>query len=1079
MRYPPAYTLGLLCATLFSSAANAQSFARPTPQQAVSYAHLPLAFEANRGQVESHAAFVTQASGYSVRLGANETELVKDGATLRFRYLNAMPSPAITGREALPGKANYFIGNDPTRWHTNIPTFAKVEYRDVYRGINLLYYGRQSGLEYDLVVAPGADPGEIRMAVEGAGRLQLDAQGDLIVQVTGDESIRWHAPLIYQMKDGRRVNVRGSFALHGNVVGFRLGRYDRTQPLVIDPVLAFSTYGPLDLEFANAITLDSSGNIYVTGRVNPSGVFVLKLNAAGTAVIYKTRFGSSGSGIGIAVDSSGNVYVTGSTSASDFPLTNPLQASSGGATDAFVTVFSADGSRMLFSTYLGGSGNDEGEDIAVDASGNAYVTGSTSSSNFPTAKPVQSTFGGAGRIFQRGDAFVAKVNTVSATLAYSTYLGGSDDDEGSGIAVDAAGNAYVIGSTSSPNFPTARPFQAVLAGSGNAFLAKLDPSGTLLYSTYLGGSGNDAGLAIAVDGSGNAYLTGLTSSKDFPTASPLQSALASSTDAFVAKMNAAGSALIFSTYLGGAPGGKILIQSGGSGIALDAAGNVYVTGSTNSSSFPVSNPLQAFFGGGQCPVNSIFGPPFYPCSDVFVTKLNPSGTAMLYSTLLGGISLDSPGGIAVDATGNVYLAGTTYSNDFPILNALQPVGPSTIFSLPFVAKLADTGVNCSYSVSPASQSFAGGQATGTVTLSTPSGCLWRAVSNDPWLTISVPAFGAASRAVTFAVAGNSGPAARIGTLNIGGQTVTITQAGATSGCTYAISPANMAVDYSAGTSGLTVTAPAGCGWSAISGDGWIAPTTVTGTGTGVVYFSYPRSSQSPGTTQDHTLTIAGLLFTLTQAGFTADASSFEPALARTLPAGFYVVEATLAPGARGGFWGMEVLASKGQSAGGFNLGGSIYATVNPVGFGAFLLSTPQKVTATLNAQTPPGRALLMQFLDSQRKAVGTSVYGPPPLTLAQDLQPGFYVVEVSVSPGFTAPFTFQLGLAADFFVGGLDTGGYVGPGITGFGAFYLPEDQAVTIKLFGRNTYGSDTGAGSLVLTLKDASRKVLQVVQP
>jgi hypothetical protein len=393
-------------------------------------------------------------------------------------------------------------------------------------------------------------------------------------------------------------------------------------------------------------------------------VFVAKINAEGSALLYSTYLGGSrygygyeDEGFGIAVDGSGNALVTGSTSALDFPTVNALQPSNGtqgtSFDDAFVTKLSPSGSALIYSTYLGGSGNDYGQGIAVDAVGNAYVTGDTFSTNFPTSNALQPAPGGPPAFV---DAFVAKISPSGSALLYSTYLGGSGFDRGNGIAVDGAGNAYVTGLTGSLNFPTMNPLQpANHAGiDGNAFVAKINAAGTaLVYSTYLGGSGGDQGQGIAVDGSGNAYVTGYTGSTDFPTASPLQASNGGSRTSFVTKINATGLALVYSTYLGGSGGDE------GQGIAVDSAGNAYVTGSTASTNFPTNQPLQANYGGG---------------GDAFVAKIGASGSALVYSTYLGGSGSEGGGGIAVDALGNAYVTGGTGSTNFPTANALQASG---------------------------------------------------------------------------------------------------------------------------------------------------------------------------------------------------------------------------------------------------------------------------------------------------------------------------------------------------------------------------------------------------------------------
>jgi beta-propeller repeat-containing protein len=657
------------------------------------YGSRPLGFEANRGQTDLRVKFLARGPRSTLFLTSEEAVLVLNEeapgrgrrpptgpadssrvrAVLRMTFGGANPNPRIEGRDELPGRANYFVGRTPTRWRTGVATYAEVRYADLYPGIDLIYHARQRELEYDLVVRPGGDPTRIALDVRGADTVAVDQRGDLVLQ-TAAGMVRQPKPVIYQRIDGGRRVIPGGYVLGaGGRIGVRVGPYDPSRPLVIDPVLVYSTrLGGNNLDEGTSIAVDRAGNAYVTGFTYSANfptlpeaaqprfggavdVFVAKLNPTGSALVYTTYLGGTGDdrGLGVAVDSAGNAYVAGITLSPDFPTTaGAVGTTFGGESDAFVAKLSPNGSALVYSTYLGGINFDAASAIAVDTAGHAWVAGLTWSADFPTTE----------RATQRAlrgpeNAFVTKLNRAGSTLVYSTYLGGSAFDAAAGIAVDAAGNAYVTGATSSIDFPTtARAVAPTRLGAANAFVTKLDPAGgELAYSTYLGG-GDDEGLAIAVDAHGNAYVTGTTSSRRFPTthrafqgangdvctAPPPQFCPAG--DGFVTKLNPTGSAFAYSTYLGG-NGADV-----GFGIAVDSHGNAYVTGSTSSTNFP-STPgaLRRTLAGRL---------------DAFVTQFNPAG-AVVHSTYLGGGGDDAGFGIAVHTVGEAYLTGSTASTDFP------------------------------------------------------------------------------------------------------------------------------------------------------------------------------------------------------------------------------------------------------------------------------------------------------------------------------------------------------------------------------------------------------------------------------
>ena len=699
---------GMFVLTFLSPLALAGPVTQNTRAQVqANYGKLPLSFEANQGQTNAQVKFLARGQGYTLFLTPSETVLSlkksqakamtrtsstksmspseMTGSVLRMQLVGGNSAPQVIGKEALPGYANYLIGRDPSQWYTQVPTYSKVAYKSVYPGIDLVYYGNQGQLEYDFVVAPGANPHNIKLAFRGVDKIEVSPAGELILR-TADGAIRMHKPVIYQQIGGSRRPIAGGYVIKaGQTVSFQVATYDATRPLIIDPVLVYSTYlGGSDGDVGASIAVDQLGRTYVTGSTRSSGfplkdvlqptygggsdAFVVQLTADGRALRYATYLGGSGfdGGEGIAVDLRGQAYVTGSTQSPDFPTKNALQPVLGRLDgDAFVAKLSADGRALRYATYLGGTRFDRGSGIAVDLRGQAYVVGTTESLDFPTINALQATLKG------HSDVFVAQLKADGSALRYSTYLGGSGYlDQGRGIAVDLRGQAYVTGNTQSPDFPTKNAVQPSFGGEGgsdvDAFVAKLSTDGKALrYATFLGGNKSDFGSGIAVDLRGQAVVTGGTQSPDFPTKNALQPVLTGPSDAFVVQFSADGSTLRYATYLGGNGGDE------GNGIAVDQRGQAYVTGSTRSPDFPVANALQPVLADSS----GDFG-------DAFAVQFAADGTTLRYSTYLGGNSGDGSNGIAVDPRGHVYVTGSTNSPDFPTHNALQPTfggGPSDAF----------------------------------------------------------------------------------------------------------------------------------------------------------------------------------------------------------------------------------------------------------------------------------------------------------------------------------------------------------------------------------------------------------------
>ena len=612
---------------------------------------MPLRFEANAGQADASIQFMARGGSGTVWLrGASAILQPRGGTPVRIEPDGRTGPAAPEGLEPLPSRSNYYVGRDPSAWRRGVPNFARVRYRHVWPGIDLVYYGNAGRLEYDFVIAPGADPNAILLAIHSDSPVRLTAAGDLQLSAR----ITQHQPRIFQETAAGRKEVAGRYVLaSGNRVRFRIGKYDPGLPLIVDPVISYATLvGGGGDDRAAAIAVDSAGSAYIAGSTDssdlpagvagskfagaPPDIFVAKLTPDGTGLVYCTYLGGEAAdeARAIAVDAAGNAYITGSTASKAFPATGgAFQAAySGGHTDAFAAKLSP-GGALLYATYFGGGGDEEGRGIAADADGNAYITGVTTSALvFPlSATPFQARYQGGVH-----DGFAARLNSIGTTLIYSTLLGSEGDDQPAAVAVDGAGNAYITGSTDGAGYPaTAGAYQPSAPNPvSSAFVTKLNASGTPVYSTYLGGDIADAGKGIAVDAQGSAYVSGVTSSDNFPvTEGALQSALSGPSDAFAAKLNAAGSALSYSTLLGGAG------DDAAAAIAIDLVGNAYVAGATQDARTDGT--------------------------DGFVAKLDPAGAKLVYQFHLGGSQDDRATAIAVDPVSNAYVAGTTLSRDFP------------------------------------------------------------------------------------------------------------------------------------------------------------------------------------------------------------------------------------------------------------------------------------------------------------------------------------------------------------------------------------------------------------------------------
>jgi hypothetical protein len=698
------------------------------------FSKLPLTFEGNRGQTDSQVKFLSRGAGYTAFLTAGGMVLSlrprevattggqaqRSATTLQFKLLGAAQNPGVAGEEEQPGKVNYFLGNDPAKWRTHVATYARVRYKNVYPGIDLVYYGNHRQMEYDFEISAGANPQRIRFEIQGASQINLDPEGNLILQAGGGE-LQFQSPTVYQEINGQRIAVDGGYVVQdSNHVSFKLGHYDASKPVVIDPVLVYSTYlGGSGNDQPVGIAVDSTGSVYVTGYTNSADfplatlgalpgntnhVFVAKLDPSGSNLIYTDYIGGGNQdyAAALALDAANHVYVTGSTQSNNFPVVKPYQAQQPGPYSGFLTEVSADGSSLLYSTYLGGNSFDQPTSVAIDGLGHALVAGYTLSPNFPVANAYQSTALANQDGLYGSYGFLTKFSPDGSTLVYSTFVSGNSNvaqDCGtpcfpapynvvSALALDANGNAYLAGTTNTYNFPvTSGAYlgsNTTPADASIGFVSKFGSAGNLSYSTYFyGSSGNSLGItAIAVDASGSAYITGSAQSDGtFPITStsicdPGVNGFGCSY-AFVTKFDPAGSTLLYSTFLG--PNNYATPQA----IVLDSADNAYVLASSQSDLFQVINGIE----------------PYTNKSDLLLVEIDAAATTQRVATYFGGSGNDVPTGMALDAAGNLYIAGATDSSDMPVTHGSfqnQSAGNSDAF-------IAKIGVNdaASVSLSPA------------------------------------------------------------------------------------------------------------------------------------------------------------------------------------------------------------------------------------------------------------------------------------------------------------------------------------------------------------------------------------------
>jgi len=839
----------------------------------------------NRGQGPNGVLFSSRGQGHVIGLTRQGAVLRFENKVVRMVFPGANANPQISGLDLQSGRTNYLIGRNAANWGTDVPTYGRVQYSDMFPGTDLLFYANQRQWEYDLVLRRGADPKAIVMLFEGITRPGLSPGGDLILS----SDLRLLKPHAYQEINGTQKEIPSRYILkRHNRVAFALGRYDHSLPLVIDPILSYATYlGGTSDEQAYAVATDTAGNSYVTGYTasldfpatsgayktanqgGTSDVFVAKYSPTG-ALIYATYLGGSGddTAYGIAVDSSGNAYITGSTTSTDFPTTVGAYRTTykGGNSDAFVVKLNAAGDGLVYSSYLGGSGDDAAYSVALDSANEATVAGATNSSDFPASTGAYGAFNGGGI----ADAFVTRLSAAGNALIYSTYLGGAGEDAAYGVAVDSAGNAYVTGYTQSANFPTTPgAAQRSNAGDYDAFVTALNPIGTAaLYSTLLGGSQQDYGVGVAVDSLGNAYMTGYTASSDYPhTSGALQPGKNGGYDAVVTKLTGFGT-IAYSTFLGGSG------DDYGMAIAVDQSGNAYITGDTDSTDFPTAA------GAIQTAATGVY--------NAFVTQVSAAGTALAYSTYLGGSGFETGYGIALDPSRAAWVAGYTVSSDFPVTKGSAQgavAGGSDAFLVKITAapalsinKTADAatvnaGSAIGFTIAAGNGAAASAIAT-TVALSDPlpsgTGVAW---------SIS-PAYSSPGMCAITGAAGSQSLGCGFGSLAAGATaSVHVSSATSTGGCQTYSNTATLTADNSATLQSTATTTTVQCPALSVTGPaslpsgtvGLAYPaTTITATG-GVGTYTWSATGLPGGLTMgSSTGTITGTPNTATGSPFSVD-----------------------------------------------------------------------------------------------------------------------------------------------------------------------------------------------------------------
>ncbi len=846
----------------------------------VSLGSIPAVFEPNRGQAAPEVRFLTRGPRgvLYLRDDAVVVSVPPSAETIEIAPRLTASRPRLEGLGLAEGVSHYLRGEDESQWIRGVPHYSRVRYENAFPGIDVFFYGTHNELEFDIVLSPKADVSQVRFEVRGARKVRRNRDGTLSLRTRQGE-LRLGKPFAYQPTAEGQRRVECSFSVDGSGgFGFRVGAYDPALPLIIDPTLTTTYVGGNDVDIVAGIALDTSENIYLTGYTSSTSfptagtpykstltpgdadAFVMKLNPTATAILYSTYLGGTFADYGraIAVNGAGEAFLTGST-IGRFPTTSgAYRESPANAPAIFVAKLSAGGGAIAYATYLDGAG--AGQAIAVDGSGNAFIAGHTYTATFTTTLgAAQQTYGGA------TDAFVVKLNPNGTAAIYSTFLGGSAEDQATGIQVDSTGNAYVSGFTNSANFPvTTGSFRTSYAGSTDAFAAKLNATGSaLVYSTFLGGANVDRAYAVAVSPFGEAFLAGQTFSSSFPTtAGAYRTSHGGGADAFITRLSADGASAIYSTFLGGSGSCSVtdpfrIYQCDAAfAIALDTNGNAHVAGLAGSG-FPMAGAFQSTPGGG---------------GDAFIAQLNAAGSSLVFSTYLGGGSGDAGLALAVSPTNGPVVAGFTNSTDFPVsTGALQTTrGGGTQEG--FLTRLAP----CPVTLGSSGSFFPKTAGTYTLDVLSSASCAWNATTDVSWVTINSGS-GTGNGQVNYTVAANTGPL-RVGHIFVSGQTYTLQQVSG-----VCVTPASSGSWHPPNLGLYSLTIFATCPWTATTTNDWISIATPSGSGDGTLaYFVFQNTT---GAARFGSIDISGQTYAVNQVGGAGSVSCtyFVSSAAETFP----------------------------------------------------------------------------------------------------------------------------------------------------------------------------------------------------